>query len=85
MSNLGNEVFDEIARRYPPLITVEEAADIARVPRATIHGWSSAGKLDRFKHKCGRRILLRRDEFVRSLLNLDARKHSDDDEDFIVE
>lgn len=81
MSSSGSEVFDEIARRYHPLITVEEAAEIARAPRATIHGWSSAGKLDRFKHKSGRRILLRRDEFVRFLLNQAAREHSDDDND----
>jgi hypothetical protein len=59
----------EFATIFPPLLNVEEAAKIARVPPATIHSWSSAGRLDGFKVRSGRRILFHRDVFVRFVLN----------------
>ncbi len=58
----------EYAQRYEPLITVEQAATIAHVPPATIHSWSSAGRMDSFKVRCGRRVLFHRDAFVRLVL-----------------
>jgi len=61
-------IIAEYAQRYEPLITVEEAAHIARVPPATIHGWSSAGRMDAFKVRSGRRVLFHRDAFVRLVL-----------------
>jgi predicted site-specific integrase-resolvase len=59
----------EFAGLYPPLITVVQAAEIAQVPRATIHAWSSAGRFDEFKIRCGRYIRLHRDAFVRHLIS----------------
>jgi hypothetical protein len=59
----------ESAKNFPPLIQVEEAAQIARVPPATIHAWSSAGRMDAFKIRSGRRILFYRDTFVRFVLD----------------
>ncbi|HZT46018.1 MAG TPA: helix-turn-helix domain-containing protein [Gaiellaceae bacterium] len=49
-------------RREPPspFVSIVEAAEMLRVPRATIDGWLSAGRLSRVK--AGRRTLLRRDE-----------------------
>ena len=58
----------EYAQQYDPLIQVEEAAKIAHVPRATIHAWSSAGRMDAFKVRSGRRVLFHRDAFVRLVL-----------------
>lgn len=58
----------EYAQRYDPLIQVEEAAKIAHVPPATIHGWSSAGRMNGFKVRSGRRVLFHRDAFVRMVL-----------------
>ncbi|MCG8585860.1 MAG: hypothetical protein MI757_14225 [Pirellulales bacterium] len=62
-------IYDEYARKYPPLIDVKQAGEIAHAAKATIHSWSSAGRLDDFKHRSGRQILLERDAFVRYLLN----------------
>lgn len=62
------EVMAEYANRYPPLISVEQAAEIAHAPPATIHGWSADGAFDGFKARSGRRILLQRDCFVRYVL-----------------
>lgn len=62
-------VIDEYRKLYPPLIDVEQAAEIAHAPKATIHGWSSAGHMDGFKVKKGRRVLFGRDEFVSFVLS----------------
>lgn len=61
-------IIAEYAQRYDPLIQVEEAAKIAHVPPATIHSWSSAGRMDGFKLRSGRRVLFHRDAFVRFVL-----------------
>lgn len=61
-------IITEYAQRYEPLIQVEEAAKIAHVPPATIHAWSSAGRMDGFKVRSGRRVLFHRDAFVRLVL-----------------
>ena len=61
-------IIAEYAKLYAPLIVVEEAAEIARVPRATIHAWSSAGRMDGFKVRSGRRVLFHRDAFARFVL-----------------
>ena len=61
-------IIAEYAQRYDPLIQVEEAAKIAHIPPATIHSWSSAGRMDGFKLRSGRRVLFHRDAFVRFVL-----------------
>lgn len=68
-SNVFEGVFNEYRERYQPLISVEEAAEIAHVPRATIHSWSSAGLLDEFKVRRGRRVLFSRDAFVEFMVS----------------
>jgi hypothetical protein len=64
----SDAIVAEYAQRYDPLIQVEEAARIAGVPPATIHAWSSAGYMDDFKVRSGRRVLFHRDAFVRLVL-----------------
>jgi hypothetical protein len=64
----SESIVAEYARRYDPLICVEDAAEIAHAPRATIHAWSSAGRMDAFKVRSGRRVLFHRDAFVRFVL-----------------
>ncbi len=71
-TQVDDAIVAEVAEKYGPLITVPEAAAIARVPIATIHAWSSYGRLDAFKTKAGRRVLFRRDAFVRYILGSTA-------------
>lgn len=63
-------VLAEYAGKFPALITLPQAAEIAQVPLATIYAWSggSEGLLDGFKIRPGRHVLLGRDAFVRYLL-----------------
>ena len=59
----------EYASRFPPLITVGQAAEISHRKIQTIYDWSSRGVLDGCKARRGGILLLVRDGFVRFLLD----------------
>ena len=59
----------EYRKTYPPLITIDDAAAIARVPVATVYDWSSRGLLDGIKSKRGRRLLIDLHGFINFLLS----------------
>ena len=58
----------EYRQKYPPLISVEQASDIANVPVKTIYHWSSTGQLDLCKTRKGKRLRISRDCLVLFLL-----------------
>lgn len=60
-----DHIFQEYREAYPPLLTFEQATEIADCPMGTIYDWSSRGKFDSFKIRCGRSCRLFRDDFVR--------------------
>ncbi len=68
MAFFDERIFDEYRKKFPPLITLSEAAEIAHVPLGTAYDWSSRGRLDGFKFKPGRSVLLARDAFIEYLL-----------------
>jgi hypothetical protein len=71
MTDDNSELLTQFAKLYRPLITVEEAVEIARLPSPqTLYDWSSRGLLDAFKLRCGRRLLFKRDAFIRFLLGI---------------
>lgn len=55
--------------RYPPILNVEQAAQLAHVSVNTIYDWSSRGLLYRCAHKKGKHLRLFRDLFVRFLFS----------------
>ncbi len=57
------------AAKYPPLLTVDEAAQLARVPKQTVYGWSSQGLLKGCSRKVGKRLLILRDKFMVQIIN----------------
>jgi hypothetical protein len=62
-----DEIIREIARLYPPLIGVEQAAEIAHRRIQTVYDWSSRGLLRNCKLERKGRLVLQRDRFVRFL------------------
>jgi len=52
------------AERFPPILTSEQAAELAAVPVGTVHDWSSRGLLNGFAAKKGKRLRILRDRFV---------------------
>ena len=62
------QILAEFAEKFPPLLNVEQAAQIAAVPVKTIYYWSSLGHLDACKHTRGKHVRFTRDCFVNFLL-----------------
>jgi excisionase family DNA binding protein len=66
-------VRDELARSKPaaasPMLSVAEAASLARVTTYTIRRWVKRGELTRFE--AGTRVLVKRDE-IEALLKCDV-------------
>ncbi|PHS04714.1 MAG: DNA-binding protein [Blastopirellula sp.] len=57
------------AEKYPPILTVDLAAELMNVPKATIYDWSSRGLLDNCKRKTGKHLQILRNRFVKQLFN----------------
>lgn len=57
------------ARKYPPLLSVEQAAELAQVPIATIYDWRSRGHLEWCSCRAGKRVRILRDRFVTFLFS----------------
>jgi excisionase family DNA binding protein len=57
------------AQRFPPLMTVEQAADLLQVPKATVYDWRSRGLLKKCSRKVGRYVRFWRDSLIILVLN----------------
>jgi excisionase family DNA binding protein len=53
------------AARFPPILSVQQAAELLQVPVKTIYDWSSRGQLKRCSRRLGKHL-----RFVRSRLLL---------------
>jgi len=62
-------LFDDPAwgAKYPPLLNVDQAAELLQVPKATIYSWSSQGLLDACKTRAGKHLRLLRDRLLQLL------------------
>lgn len=54
-------------KQFPPVLTVEEAARLARVPTKTVYDWSHRGLLRTCAVRKGKRLRVFRDRFLRFL------------------
>ena len=57
------------AVKFPPLLTVDEAAQLARVPKQTVYAWSSQGLLKGCSRKVGKHLRILRDKFILKIFN----------------
>ena len=57
------------AERFPPVLTVDQAANLLQVPKATIYDWSSRGLLRGCGRKVGKHLRLFRDRLVKRVFN----------------
>jgi hypothetical protein len=58
-----------VAAKYPPLLTIAEAAALVRVPIGTIRDWRSRGLLNQCSRRVGREVRFLRDRLVKQLFN----------------
>lgn len=59
------------ADQFPPILTVDQAADLLKVPKQTIYDWSSRGLLDGCKAKVGKYLRLARDRLIQKAFDGD--------------
>ena len=64
-------VFSEpdLSRRFPPVLSVTQAAELLQVPVATIYDWSSRGLLRGCARRIGKRLRISRDRFLKQAFN----------------
>jgi excisionase family DNA binding protein len=59
------------AERFPPVLTVQQVADLLQVPIATIYDWRSRGLLGSCCRKIGKHLRFYRDRLVYLVFNED--------------
>ncbi len=50
--------------RFPPVLSVEQAAELLQVPKATIYDWSSRGLLSPCACRAGKHLRIWRDRLL---------------------
>ena len=59
----------EYTQKYPPLLSIAQAAEIAHATSQAIYDESSRGDFDSFKIRRGKNKLLLRDPYIRHVLS----------------
>jgi excisionase family DNA binding protein len=59
----------ELSRRYGPVLTIQQAAEILQIPVATIYEWRSRGLLAGCCRKIGKHLRFSRDRLLQHLFN----------------
>ena len=57
------------AEKYPPILNVDQAAQLMGVPKGTIYDWSSRGLLIGCARKVGRYLRIYRDRYIKHIFN----------------
>jgi len=55
--------------RFPPMLTVDQAAELLSVPKATLYAWKSQGKLKGCCQKLGKHLRFFRDRLIQTVMN----------------
>jgi excisionase family DNA binding protein len=56
-------------QRFPPVLTVDQAAELLTVPKATIYDWSSRGLLQDCARRAGKHLRFFRDRLLKQIFN----------------
>lgn len=56
-------------RRYPPVLTVDQAAELLQVSKKTLYDWSSRRLLTRCSRRVGRHLRFFRDRLIDVIFN----------------
>jgi hypothetical protein len=57
------------AESFPPILNVEQAAQLLRHPKATIYSWSSQGLLSSCSTRAGKKLLFWRNRLIEKIFN----------------
>lgn len=59
----------EWAGKFPPVLTVDQAAELLQVPKGTLYDWRSRGRLLGCCRKVGKHLRFYRDRLISKTLN----------------
>lgn len=57
------------ANRFPPVLSVDQSAELLQVPKGTIYDWSSRGLLCGCSRRVGKHLRLFRDRLLLKVFN----------------
>jgi hypothetical protein len=57
------------AEKFPPVLSVAQAAELAQVPIGTLYTWSSQGRLQSCAARAGKHLRIWRDGFIETIFN----------------
>ena len=57
------------AIKYPPLLTIDQAAELLDVPKATLYQWRSEGRLTGTVQRVGKHLRFFRDRLLLKVMN----------------
>jgi excisionase family DNA binding protein len=55
------------AAKFPPILTLDQAAELVQVPKQTLYAWSSQGRLRGCSRRAGKHLRILRDRFIQKL------------------
>ena len=59
----------DAAAKFPPVLSIDQAAELLQVPKATLYDWSSRGLLSGCSRRAGKRRLFWRDRLLHKIFN----------------
>ncbi len=57
------------AERFPPVLSIDQAADLLQIPRQTIYQWRSRGLLGTCSRRVGKHVRFYRDRLLKKVFN----------------
>lgn len=57
------------AAKYPPVLTIGQAAELLQIPKETLYQWRSQGKLTGCCQRTGKHLRFFRDRLVLKIMN----------------
>jgi excisionase family DNA binding protein len=57
------------AEKYPPVLTLEQASQLLSIPKETLYGWRSRGRLTGCCRKVGKHLRFFRDRLIKHVFN----------------
>lgn len=58
------------AERFPPVLSLEQAAEMLQMPVGTLRDWRSRGLLGSCSRKIGKRVRIFRDRLLKQVFNI---------------
>src|SRR5690606_30522719 len=59
----------DCSEKFPPILTLDQAAELLQLPKSTLYDWRSRGLLDGCSRRVGKHVRVVRDRFIQTVFN----------------